>query len=61
MANEVWEAVFKDWGEILTLSGDKEFKSAGVRSNDKSKKKSDKRGKTIRKTTKKNSEENESI
>ncbi len=61
MENEVWKAVFQDWGEVLTLGSDKEFDPTGVRSDNKSKKKSDKRGKTVRKTTKKDSEKDQSI
>ena len=42
MANEVWETLFKDWGEVLTLSGDTSIESPGVRSDNKGKKKSNK-------------------
>jgi hypothetical protein len=61
MENEVWETLFKDWGEVLTLSGDTSIESPGVRSDNKGKKKSNKTRKAVRKTTKENSKEDESL
>ena len=61
MENEVWETLFQDWGEVLTLSGDTSIVPSGVRSDNKGKKKSNKTRKAVRKTTKEHSKEDESL